>query len=98
RANDRTINLRQATSLPSRVIKELWFPWRMQSIVANGIEMVLTGSRNSAESVSRSMDIPIEHIRRTPYGVDEAVMRPLPDAERRPATILFVGDSEDRNK
>jgi MMP alpha-(1->4)-mannosyltransferase len=97
-AIDKANNLREATSLPARVIKELWFPWRMQSIVANGIDMVLTGSRNSAESVSRSMDIPIEHIRQTPYGVDEVVMRPLSDATRRLGTILFVGDSEDRNK
>ncbi len=97
-AIDRANNLREATSLPARVVKELWFPWRMQSIVANGIDLVLTGSRNSAESVSRSMDIPLAHIRQTPYGVDHEVMRPLPDAQRVPGTILFVGDSEDRNK
>ena len=41
--------------------------------------MVLTGSRNSAQSVSASMDIPLDHIRQTPYGVDHEVMRPLPD-------------------
>ena len=97
-AIDKANNLREAKSLPARVIKELWFPWRMQSIVANGIDLVLTGSRNSRESVSRSMDIPLEHIRETPYGVDHEVMRPLPDARRVPGTILFVGDSEDRNK
>ena len=44
------------------------------------------------------MDIPLSHIRQTPYGVDHEVMRPLPDAQRVPRTILFVGDSEDRNK
>ena len=97
-AIDKANNLHEASTLAARVIKELWFPWRMQSIVANGIDMVLTGSRNSAESVSRSMDMPIEHIRQTPYGVDDAVMRPLQDIERQPGTILFVGDSEDRNK
>ncbi|MDE3094430.1 MAG: glycosyltransferase family 4 protein [Chloroflexota bacterium] len=97
-AIDKANNLREAKSLPARVVKELWFPWRMQSIVANGIDLVLTGSRNSAESVSRSMDIPLAHIRQTPYGVDHEVMRPLPDAQRVPGTILFVGDSEDRNK
>jgi len=97
-AIDKANNLREARSLPARVVKELWFPWRMQSIVANGIDLVLTGSRNSRASVSRSMDIPLEHIRETPYGVDHEVMRPLPDARREPGTILFVGDSEDRNK
>jgi MMP alpha-(1->4)-mannosyltransferase len=97
-AIDKANNLSEAKSLPARITKELWFPWRMQSIVANGIDRILTGSRNSAESLSRSMDIPLSHIRQTPYGVDHEIMRPLPDAERVPRTILFVGDSEDRNK
>lgn len=97
-AIDKANNVREARSLPGRITKEIWFPWRMQSVVANGIDMVLTGSRNSAESVSRSMDIPLSHIRQTPYGVDSDVMRPLPDARRVPGTVLFVGDSEDRNK
>ncbi len=97
-AIDKANNLREARNIVSRVQKEIWFPWRMQSYVANRIDMVLTGSRNSAESVSRSMDIPLGHIRQTPYGVDHEVMRPLPDVAREPGTILFVGDSEDRNK
>ncbi|MBF6600267.1 MAG: glycosyltransferase family 4 protein [Dehalococcoidia bacterium] len=97
-AIDKANNLREARSLPARVAKELWFPWRMQSVVANGIDLVLTGSRNSADSVSRSMQIPRAHIRQTPYGVDHEVMRPLADVQRVPRTVLFVGDSEDRNK
>ncbi|HEY7802123.1 MAG TPA: glycosyltransferase family 4 protein, partial [Dehalococcoidia bacterium] len=97
-AIDKANNLREAKSLPARITKELWFPWRMQSVVANGIDRILTGSRNSAESLSRSMDIPLSHISQTPYGVDHEIMRPLPDARRVPHTILFVGDSEDRNK
>jgi glycosyltransferase involved in cell wall biosynthesis len=97
-AIDKANNLREAKTLVRRISRELWFPGRMQSTVANGIDMVLTGSRNSAESVSASMDIPLSHIRQTPYGVDHEVMRPLPEVEREPGTILFVGDSEDRNK
>jgi glycosyltransferase involved in cell wall biosynthesis len=97
-AIDKANNLREAKTLARRISREIWFPGRMQSVVANGIDVVLTGSRNSAESVSTSMDIPLSHIRQTPYGVDHDVMRPLPDAQRQPATILFVGDSEDRNK
>ena len=97
-AIDKANNLREAKSLPARVARELWFPWRMQSYVANRIDMVLTGSRNSAVSVSESMDIPIDHIRQTPYGVDHEVMRPVAGAVREAGTILFVGDSEDRNK
>jgi glycosyltransferase involved in cell wall biosynthesis len=97
-AIDKANNLREAKTLARRISREIWFPGRMQSVVANGIDVVLTGSRNSAESVSTSMDIPLSHIRQTPYGVDHDVMRPLPDAQRQPGTILFVGDSEDRNK
>lgn len=97
-AIDKANSMREAKSLGARIGRELWFPWRMQSYVANRIDMVLTGSRNSAGSVSASMDIPLAHIRQTPYGVDSDVMRPLPGARREPMTILFVGDSEDRNK
>ena len=97
-AIDKANNLREAKTLARRISREIWFPGRMQSIVANGIDMIFTGSRNSAQSVSASMDIPLEHIRQTPYGVDHEIMRPLPDAARVPGTILFVGDSEDRNK
>lgn len=97
-AIDKANNLREAKSLPRKISREMWFPGRMQSNVANGIDMILTGSKNSAESVSASMDIPLAHIRQTPYGVDHDIMRPLPDAKREPMTILFVGDSEDRNK
>jgi glycosyltransferase involved in cell wall biosynthesis len=97
-AIDKANNLREAKSLLRRVSREMWFPGRMQSAVANGIDMILTGSRNSALSVSASMDIPLDHIRQTPYGIDHEVMRPLPGATREPGTILFVGDSEDRNK
>ena len=97
-AIDKANNLREAKSLARRISRELWFPGRMQSVVANGVDMVLTGSANSRRSVSASMDIPLEHIRETPYGVDDDVMRPMPDVRREPGTILFVGDSEDRNK
>ena len=95
---DKANNLREAKSIAGRIARETWFPGRMQSYVANRLDMILTGSRNSAESVSRSMDIPLSHIRQTPYGIDHELMRPLPDAARVPGTILFVGDSEDRNK
>jgi glycosyltransferase involved in cell wall biosynthesis len=97
-AIDKANNLREAKTLVRRISREIWFPGKMQSNVANGIDMILTGSRNSAQSVSRSMNIPIEHIRQTPYGVDHEIMHPLPDVPREPGTILFVGDSEDRNK
>ncbi|MBI2724431.1 MAG: glycosyltransferase family 4 protein [Chloroflexi bacterium] len=97
-AIDKANNMREAKNVVSRVQKELWFPWRMQSYVANRIDVVLTGSRNSAHSVSASMDIPLEHIRQTPYCVDHEIMRPLEGVRREPGTILFVGDSEDRNK
>jgi glycosyltransferase involved in cell wall biosynthesis len=97
-AIDKANNLREARTLARRLSREVWFPGRMQSVVANGVDVVLTGSANSRVSVSRAMDIPIEHIRETPYGVDADIMRPLPDVARELGTILFVGDSEDRNK
>jgi glycosyltransferase involved in cell wall biosynthesis len=42
--------------------------------------------------------LPEEHVIVTPYGVDVDTFRPLDDVEKEPNSILFVGDSEDRNK
>jgi glycosyltransferase involved in cell wall biosynthesis len=97
-AIDKANNVREARSVAGRISREAWFPGRMQPYVANRLDLVLTGSRNSAHSVSRAMDIPLGHIRETQYGVDHDVMRPQPHVAREPGTILFVGDSEDRNK
>jgi hypothetical protein len=35
-AIDRANNMREAKTLPSRIVKELWFPWRMQSMWRTG--------------------------------------------------------------
>ncbi len=95
---DRRNRLAQVKGLHRKMAAYLWFPWVMQEFVARRVDRILTCSRNSAASICRDMRLPEEHVLVTPYGVDVDTFRPLDDVEKEPGSILFVGDSEDRNK
>lgn len=97
-AIDRRNSLAEARSIRDVIGKMLWYPWHMQRLVAARLDRIITGSENSARSVSEALDLPLEHIRVIHDGVDTDIFRPLPDVPKEPATILFVGNSEDRNK
>ena len=95
---DRQNAVAQAKSLGARISRLLWYPWVMQSWVAARVDHVITGSEASAQSVVDTFDIPRERIRVIHDGVETEIFRPLDDVSREPNSILFVGNSEDRNK
>jgi glycosyltransferase involved in cell wall biosynthesis len=95
---DRRNRLAQVKGLHRKMAAYLWFPWVMQEFVARRVDRILTCSRNSAASIRHDLRLPEEHVIVTPYGVDVDTFRPLDDVEKEPNSILFVGDSEDRNK
>jgi glycosyltransferase involved in cell wall biosynthesis len=95
---DRRNRLAQVKGLHRKMETHLWFPWVMQEYVARRIDRVLTCSDNSAESVQNELRLPPEHVDVVHYGVDVETFRPLADIEKQPNSILFVGNSEDRNK
>jgi glycosyltransferase involved in cell wall biosynthesis len=97
-AIDRRNALARARALRHRVGAWLWYPWYMQRFVAQRVDRIITGSENSARSISRVMDLPREHIRVILDGVDTQIFRPLADVEKEPNSLLFVGNSEDLNK
>ncbi len=97
-AIDRENALRQARGLGAKVSRLLWYPWVMQRWVAARVDRIITGSDASAASVAAAFGMPREHIRVIHDGVETDVFRPLPGVEREPNRILFVGNSEDRNK
>jgi glycosyltransferase involved in cell wall biosynthesis len=97
-AIDRENALRQARGLAAKVSKLFWYPWVMQRWVAARLDRIITGSDASADSVAAAFGLPRERIRVIHDGVEAEVFRPLPDVEREPNRILFVGNSEDRNK
>ncbi len=97
-AIDRLNALRQAKSLGAKIYAIFWYPWVMQRWVAARLDRIITGSDASATSVAESFKLPREHIQAIHDGVETDVFRPLPDVEFEPNSVLFVGNSEDRNK
>lgn len=95
---DRRNRVAQAKGPHVKAQAYLWFPWVMQEFVARRIDRVLTCSHNSALSIQSDLHLPPERITVIHYGADVDAFRPLDDVEKEPNSILFVGDSEDRNK
>ncbi len=91
-------SLAQSRSVYEQVRRLLWFPWIMQEVVARRLDRIITVSHASAEAVSRAFRIPWERIHVVHNGIDSETFRPLSGIEREPGHILWVGNSEDRNK
>jgi glycosyltransferase involved in cell wall biosynthesis len=90
--------LQQAASLYEKGRRILWSPWIMQQLVARRLDRVIVVSHASARSVHDALGVPNERLRVVHNGIDTEVFRPLEGVERRPNEILYVGNSEDRNK
>lgn len=97
-AIDRHNALAQAGSVGAKISRILWYPWVMQRWVAERVDRIITGSDASADSIVENVGLPREHIRVIHDGVESEVFRPLDDVQPEPNRILFVGNSEDRNK
>ena len=90
--------LRQASSLYEKARRILWSPWIMQQVVARRLPRTIVVSETSRRAVQEAFDLPPERMRVVHNGIDTEQFRPLPDVERQPGLILYVGNSEDRNK
>ena len=97
-AIDRKTRLAQAKGVHQKALAHLWYPWVMQNIVARRLDRIITCSDNAALTIQQEMRLPPELLQVIHYGADTDVFRPLDDVEKEPGSILFVGDSEDRNK
>ena len=87
----------QAKSVRAKIGRVLFYPFHMQHVVARGVDRIITGSRASAEAVRDAFRIRASHISAIPDGVDTDRFYPA-DVDREPGRILFVGNSDDRNK
>ncbi len=90
--------LRQASSLYEKARRILWSPWVMQQVVARRLPRVIVVSHTSGQAVQDAFDLAPERVRVVYNGIDSDCFRPLPNVERQPGLILYVGNSEDRNK
>jgi glycosyltransferase involved in cell wall biosynthesis len=95
---DRHNAVTQAKTLREKLRWIIFYPFWMQHVVMKRVDRIITGSEHSAHSIQRVFDVPSSHIAVIHDGVDTETFRPLPDVEKEPNRILFVGNSEDRNK
>ena len=95
---DRRNAIADARTIGDKVSRIVWYPWVMQRWVAARVDRIITGSNASADSVAEAFDLPRAHIRVILDGVETEIFRPLPDVATDPNHMLFVGNSEDRNK
>ena len=95
---DRANRIREANSLGEQVRAAMFYPFFMQRIVSRSIDQLVAVSPAAARSVARAFGLPTGQVAVVWNGVDTATFRRLPDVERERGRILFVGDSEDRNK
>ena len=97
-AVDRRNAVMQAKSLREKLRWIIFYPFFMQNIVMKRVDRIITGSHHSARSIQQVFDVPASHIEIIHDGVDTDTFRPLEGVEKEPNGILFVGNSEDRNK
>ena len=94
---DRQNMVRQAETLSDKINWLRFYPLFMQEIVARRIDRIITGSNDSARSVAEAFRLPPDHVAIIYDGVDTETFRPN-GAAREPGSILYVGNSDDRNK
>jgi len=94
---DRLNQVRQAPTVGARIRKVLFYPFWMQEVVARRLDRIITGSRQSRASVMEAFRLREDQITAIHDGVDTRVFRPL-GLPRRPNGLLYVGNSDDRNK
>jgi glycosyltransferase involved in cell wall biosynthesis len=90
--------LRQARTWYERARRVLWSPWVMQEFVARRIPRIIVVSETSRADVEAAFELPPDRLRTVYNGIDTDTFRPLEGVERRPDKLLYVGNSEDRNK
>jgi glycosyltransferase involved in cell wall biosynthesis len=97
-AIDRRNAVVQARTLKEKVRRVAFYPFWMQELVARRLDRIITGSLNSAASVGKAFRLPPEKLAAIHDGVDAETFRPLEGVEKEPGSLLYVGNSEDRNK
>ncbi len=90
--------MRQARTAYERARRILWSPWMMQELVARRVDRVIVVSETSRVDVEAAFELTPEKVRMVHNGIDTETFRPPPDVERRADKLLYVGNSEDRNK
>lgn len=95
---DRATWFEQPSNLKQKVKRVLYYPLIMQRIVSNRLDRIITVSHDSAREITRAFGVPAEKIRVVYNGLDSLEFAPIPGLPKKPKSLIFVGNSEDRKK
>jgi len=95
---DRKIWFEQPHSLRTMIKRMLYYPLVMQRIVANRLDGIITVSRDSAVQIQKDFGVDEKKIRVVYNGLDASIFRPIPEVEKFPNRIIFVGNLADPKK
>jgi glycosyltransferase involved in cell wall biosynthesis len=95
---DRAAWFEQPSNLKQKVKRVLYYPLVMQRIVSNRLDRIITVSHDSARSITEAFGVPPAKIRVVYNGLDSKEFAPLPECPKKPGSLIFVGNSEDRKK
>jgi len=95
---DRATWFEQPADLKQKVKRVLYYPLIMQRIVSNRLDRIITVSHDSAREITRAFGVAPEKIRVVYNGLDNREFAPSPGLCKKPKSLIFVGNSEDRKK
>ena len=95
---DRATWFEQPSNLKQKVKRVLYYPLIMQKIVSNRLDRIITVSHDSAKEITRAFGVPAKKIRVVYNGLDSREFAPIPGLSKKPKSLIFVGNSEDRKK
>jgi glycosyltransferase involved in cell wall biosynthesis len=87
----------QATGPIEKARRLVYYPVFMQEFVARRLDKIITVSEASAAKVEEAFAVTRDQMRIIYNGIDTETFRPL-GITKEPGRILYVGNSEDRNK
>ncbi len=76
----------------------MFYPLKMQEIVARRLDKIITVSEASKVKINQCMGVPLSKITAVFNGVDLTLFKQLKQIQKQKNSILFVGNSEDGNK
>ncbi len=95
---DRAAWFEHPSNLKQKVKRVLYYPLLMQRIVSNRLDRIITVSHDSAREIKRAFGVAPEKIRVVYNGLDAQEFVLLPGLVKKPKSLIFVGNSEDRKK
>jgi len=97
-AIDRGADFVQSHTVVERARRVVFYPLVMQKIVARRMDLVVSGSKDSADAVQKAFSLDPGKMRVVYDGIDEKVFFPRPEVRRVRGRLIFVGNTEDRKK